>query len=282
MILQNSTVQTDFGGDVYVANLKEGGYNGLYPKTSVVGADGKSYSLLVANQPYVKRPLIPIMLDYPMGFDYLPNKDDLVATYKALIELHTQTIDGLNNTLAVETGSTPIGGAGEQWITPTNVTREQSSFNATYQEKVNKAIFKFHEWFIRMFIMDPDTKVPEITKLSSYDNEGPYTAEMWTFSVLLIEPDLSGKYVVDAWIGENLFPQGSGESTGSKDRTAAGETVNLSINYGGHYMSNASTRQLAQEILNKIQTSQKAMDEMPIFMNEISPDVASVSGGIIE
>ena len=52
----------NLGANNPMANLAVGGWDGLTPGTGVVGPDGNHYSLLIANQPYVKRPLIFLML----------------------------------------------------------------------------------------------------------------------------------------------------------------------------------------------------------------------------
>ena len=84
MILDNSTLSGAIPDTTNpMANLQVGGWDGLNPGLGVIGADGVARSLLVANQPYVKRPSIFIMLTYPMAFNYYNNKAELINAIAA-------------------------------------------------------------------------------------------------------------------------------------------------------------------------------------------------------
>ena len=85
------------GANNPMANLAVGGWDGQTPSLGVVGPDGNYYSLLVANQPYVKRPLIFLMLTYPKGFNYYgeAKKKELISQYKNLLERRASAIEGL-------------------------------------------------------------------------------------------------------------------------------------------------------------------------------------------
>ena len=118
MILDNSTLSGAIPDTTNpMANLQVGGWDGLNPGLGVIGADGVARSLLVANQPYVKRPSIFIMLTYPMAFNYYNNKAELINAYKNLLERRAATFEGLNNAITLDLGETPIGGTNEVYKT---------------------------------------------------------------------------------------------------------------------------------------------------------------------
>lgn len=265
-----------------MANLSVGGWDGLTPQWGVVGADGNSYSLMVANQPYVKRPLIFLMLTYPKGFEYYgeTKKKELIAMYKNLLEKRANTIEGLNNALTVEMGETPIGGTAESFKTILNVTKEASNIVFGFNEKDGKPIYRWHEWFITDLMMHYSSKVPEVTKLTTYSNTKSYGADMYSITGLAIEPDVSNRYVVDAFLGENIFPSGTGESVMNKNRAEAGTNVDVTIEYGGYWDSSPQVRKFAQELLNVIVSTQHRYENEPMFLSAIDPSVAASTSGI--
>ena len=283
MILQDSNLTGQLPNvDNPMASLKVGGWDGLTPQWGVVGADGNSYSLLVANQPYVKRPLIFLMLTYPKAFEFYGDtkKKELIAMYKNLLEKRASTIEGLNNALTVEMGETPISGTAESFKTILNVTKEASNISFTFNEKDGKPIYRWHEWFITELMMHYSSKVPEVTKLTTYSNTKSYGADMYSITGLAIEPDVSNRYVVDAFLGENIFPSGTGESTMSKNRAEAGANVDVTIEYGGYWDSSPQVRKFAQEMLNVIVSTQHRYEAEPMFLSKIDASVSATTTGI--
>src|SRR5437763_10563818 len=84
---------------------KYGGMNGLSP----------DYTEWVSAQAYIQKNLIPFVIEYPKGFDFLPDADKRawIQAYKAIIELHAQSWTGFNGGLEVETAEDAIGGGGQ-------------------------------------------------------------------------------------------------------------------------------------------------------------------------
>jgi len=237
-----------------VLDLKEGGQQGYLSQVGKIGDDGKVYDAWISNQAYVKRNIIPVVLAYPKFFDFMPEKDSLIEAYKALIELHPQTIDGLTSGLTVETDSHTIGGAGEEQEEITNVVRAKSSLSFSYKEKAGKSIQKFLDFVIRYGYMDPDTKKPLVsTFIKSMDEiGGMYTPEYYTGTVIFIEPDALYKEVVDAWLCTNMFFKSNGDRTGKRDIKVGGETLDLTIESSCITMNNEATLKLADTILGKL------------------------------
>jgi len=237
-----------------VASLNYGGQNGYMAKIGRVDLDGKNYEEWISNQAYVQRNIIPIVIRTPLFFNFMPEPKKWISAYKALIELHPLAITGLTSGLTVEVDEHAIGGAGEMQEEATNVTRARSNINTNFKEKANKSITKFLDLCIRYGIMDPDTKKPLVSNLIDDIGQigGAYTADFYTGTVLFIEPDVTQKVVVDAWLTTNMFPKTNGERTGKRDIHSAGEAPELSIDWGGITMNNEEVLKMADIVLSKL------------------------------
>ena len=274
-----------YAGHSPAANLKYGGQMGYMPRIGMVGPDGKTYEEWISNQAYVTRNIIPVVLKTPKFFKYMGDEQAWVETYKALWELHPLTITGLSSGLTVETDEHAVGGAGEMQEEVTNVTRARSSLSTTYKEKNGKAIIKYLDYLIRYGMMDPDTKKPLVSKFIKNIDEigGMYTADFYTGTILFIEPDVTQKQVVDAWLSTNVFPKSNGERTGKRDIKSAGESPELSIEWASITMNNEAVLKLADSILAKLTILNKLPDvDMVTPSSDIDPNVSSTSVGFNE
>jgi len=258
-ILAKDTV---YAGHSAAVDLTFGGQNGIMPKIGRI-KDGKNYDEWISNQAYIKRNIIPVVLRYPRFFDLMPShKEKWIATYKALIELHPLTIDGLSSGLTVETDEHPVGGAGEMQEEITDVKRARSTLSFTFKEKAGKAIQKFLDKVIRYGYMDPDVKRPLIAEhiATMADIGGMYTADFYTGTVIFIEPDITQKVVVDAWLCTNMFFKSNGDRTGKRDIRSAGEAPELSIESTSITMNNEAVMVLADKILGELTSLSKLPD----------------------
>lgn len=248
---------TAYGGHSGALNLAHGGQYGLMPRIGYIGSDGVNYGEYISNHAYVRRNIIPVCLSYPKGFDYLPNKEVYIRAYKNLMETLPVSIEGLRATLTVDTDSFAIGGAGNDQEEATNVTREKTTITTTVRERAGKAITKFLDFWIRYLILDPDQKIPLISKsMSTSDFNGieyMYTPEMYTGAMLYIEPDILCKRALDAWLCVGMYPKTTGERDGARNITQAAETKELSIEWGGTItMMNENVANFADQVLGKL------------------------------
>jgi len=255
---------TAYAGHAPVANLKNGGQNGhLASIGRVVG--GTNYDEWISNQAYVKQNLIPIVLRYPKAFDYMPNPQLWIDTYNSLMTLHPLTIDGLQSGLTVDFDEHAIGGAGEVQEEFTKVSRARTSITNTYKEKAGKSITKFSDMVIRYLYSDPDVEKPLISNLPKYNadiaNIKMYTPEYYTATHLYIEPDITQKYVIDAWLCTNVMIKGTGDRTGKRDIHSARETQDLSMELTSITMNNEAVLKLADSMLSNL----KVLDANPDF-----------------
>ncbi len=234
----------------------------------------------VSNQAYVRKPIIPILLEAPKFFSLMPNKEVWIASLKALMELHARKITGLKATLEVETEGHPVGGAGEQQLEFTNVTRERTNVSVTFQEKYGAPINTFWEQYITYGMMHPETKYAMVGTLDNPPAD--LLADWYTFTMLFIEPDPTHKRVVRSWVTTNLFPQSAGEVEGSRDITAAGELSEFDIEFGGISQYNLGTNVFAQSILDQITITNANPYMKSSFINTIDADVQTGPSGYKE
>jgi hypothetical protein len=261
-ILQSGTAFAQ-GKKAAMLNPIYGGQHGLAPDLSE----------WVSNQAYVRRNLICLLVEAPKGFQYLPNPDQWVATLRAAVELHAISIDGLNQTLDVETTETPVGGGGEVQEDFVDVKRQRSQPVIRIPEKVGMPFANFFGGWIRNLIMDPDTKYPAIATLAKVPPD--MLADMYSATMLFIEPDALHDKVVKSWLVTNMYPKNSGEITGRRDLTAAHEAVTHDINFTGIAQSGVGVDDFAQKVLDGMKITGANPYLRPAFVDKISADLTS-------
>lgn len=130
--------------------------------------------------------------------------------------------------------------------------------------------------------MDPDTKRALVAQYITDINTigGMYTPDYYTGTVLFIEPDITQKVVVDAWLCTNMFPKGNGDRTGKRDLRSAGETPELSIEFTSITMNNSAVMTLANKILSSLSVLSKLPDTgIVVPSSEIDSTLAAAKGG---
>jgi len=246
--------------DVAASNLLKGGQWGHLP---LIGSPDQQHEWM-ADQAYIRRDIIPIVLQAPKGFELMGDiGKKFVYMTKALFEKHARTIEGLDSSITVNSGEHELGLEGAKYREPVNVTVAESNVTISLTEKYGQAVKNFLDIWIRYLIMDPDTKGPLISKNLQYTdknsvaingfelNKGVWSTEYYTATVLFIEPDILYSRVVNAWLVSNLYPTSVPNIIGKKDKKADKEIEELSIEFGGFAMHsrNPNVRKLATKVL---------------------------------
>lgn len=239
---------------------------------------------LASNSPYVRRNVIPFLIEAPRFFQYHPQADRLVASLKAMVEVHTRTIDGLNRQKSVETGSLAWGGSGEQIQVATNVTRAQSNPNHGMWELAGRPITKFIDWWIDWGIGEANTKVPLITTLPSFNQAAvrDYNQTFYGATVLYVEPDPTMREVVSAWLCTNWYPTETPPWEGSKDASQLGQVLEMNIPFTSLTDVSEGTQLFARQMLQRINMAGMNPNDNPIWFENISPDVQKANNGLVE
>ncbi len=231
----------------------------------------------VSNQAYVRRNLICILLEAPKLFTLFPNSYKWIQSLKALVELHTRSIEGFNAGLTVETDEHPVGGAGEMQQEVTDVKRARTEPRFTFIEKYGRPIQTLLDYWIRYGLMDPETKFALASTLSNRPQD--MLADWYSMTCLFIEPDPLHRRVTQAWVTTNMYPLSNGDITGRRDLTAAQELLTLDITFAGISQYGAGVNKFAQTILDRITLTNADPFMKPSWIQSASSDVNAVSTG---
>lgn len=225
-----------------VVDLTFGGQMGFSPE----------YAEWVSNAAYIRRPVIPLLIEGPRAMNLLPNGQKCLQILRSLIELHPMSIDGLNRTLTVDTQATAFGGSGLMQDDPTNVKETPSTPNFHYVEKYGRAISRFFAWYITTFIMNPYTKFADIATYVQGDQITDLLPDQYACTMMFIEPDPTMRKVVQAWLITNMFPKMSGDVQAGMDKTQDMNPTNIEIQWTGIHQYGAGVDLFAQQILNNL------------------------------
>lgn len=254
-----------------MVDLKNGGQNG--PMTDLA-----SY---VSNSAYVRRNLIALLIEAPRGFQDLENPEVYVQTLKALVELHPKSIEGLQSTLTVEHVENAVGGGGEMQEDVSNVTRARSTPTFVWTEKYGKPISTFFRNWITSLIMDPITKYPTVVA-NGQRSPADLLPDYMGMTVLFFEPDPTHTKVVEAWLSTNMQPKTSGDITGRRDLTQAGESIDYSIEFTALTQHGVGVIQFAQSLLDQMNLNGMNPNLQPAFVQQIDADVKAAGLGYTE
>lgn len=251
-----------------IVDLSHGGQQGWTPNLAE----------WVSNQAYVTRPMVCILLEAPRLFTVMPESEKWIASLKAMFELHSRTIDGMNAGLKVDVDEHPVGGAGEMQQEFTNVTRERSTPKHTFIEKYGRPIQTLLEYWIRYGLMDPEAKFALAGTLGRSD-VSDLLADWYGATCLYFVPDPLHKKIDKAWITTNMFPQSNGEVVGKRDLTTAQEILTLDIDFTGISQYGLGVNRFAQAILDNINIANADPFMKQSFVSGISADVDAVQNG---
>ena len=253
-----------------MVNPGEGGQN----------AHHSNFRYYLANAHYVRRNIIPVVIEIPRGFSLLDDYPLYVNSIKGLFETHARMIDGLKNTLTVDTQGIPVSGDGNEQEEFTNVTRERTTPTFTFNELYGTPINALLEFWITMFMADPISKVPGIcTRLNRPADLLP---DFYSMTMLFIEPDPTYTKVQRAWLCTNMFPKTAGQVEGSRDPTIVGQTVEYTIEFTALTQCNYGTIQFAQGIFDTMNMQGVNPHFQPAFVDGIDTDVAASDVGFMD
>jgi len=234
---------------------------------------------IAANTPYVRRNLVPFLIEAPRFFQFAQDQDMMVRCLKAFIENHTRTIDGLNQQITVDVAESPVGGSGERIQTATNVTRATSSPTHGCWELQGRAISKFIKWWITMGIGDENTKVPLVVANGNVEASN-YDATFYGATVLYVEPDPTFTEPVSAWLCTNMFPTATPPWEGSKDASQLGQNLDINIEFTALTDVSIGTMLFARQIMQSLNLAGMNPNENPLWVENISADVRKANNGI--
>lgn len=254
-----------------MVDIKHGGQQGYM-------ADYTNY---VSSARYLRRNVIPILVEAPRGFQDLENPEKWVETLKALVELHATSIEGLQSTLTVEMAETPFGGAGEMQQDVMNVTRERSTPTFTWPDKYGNPINTFLEGWIVNLLMDPETKYPRVITNGNAD-VGDLLPDYQSMTVMFIEPDPTHTKVIKAWLCTNMKPMTGGEHIGSKETGAGAQEVEHSVEFSAITQVGQSVINFGQRLLDEMNLTGANPNRRQTYLSQVTADVQKGEAGYRE
>lgn len=265
-LLSNSTAFAR-GHSAPMANPTYSGQNGFAP----------ALNELAGNTPYTRSNIFCLLVEAPLGFSNLPESSTWISTLKSLVELHAQSIEGLNATLEVEFGNSPVGGSGQVHEVPTDVKETPSKPVFKWSEKYGSPISTFFRGWITYLLMDPHSKVPNVATLNNKPTD--MLTDQRAATMIFIEPDPTHTKVVRAWLVANMMPQTSGEITGRRDLTQPVETPTVDITFTGIAQYGEGVNAFAQTLMDTISLTGANPQLRPAFVTAISSDVNAAAKG---
>lgn len=251
---------------------KGGGVGGLV-------SDTNNY---IQNALYLKRKLICVVLNTPLGFDLLPNPEMWHQSLKAIMEVHSKSITGIQSSLELEYAESQIAGDGGMIREISNATRAQSTPAHVVQERRGKPVAKvIDEGWILNLLMDPLLKRPRVLALS--DEAIDLMPDKTSMTCLYFDTDHTFRYVSEAWLITDMRPENGTVVEGTTDIAAGSEALEHTLSFNGFQMVGAHIKALAQRELDRInEAGLPNPDYMPAIMDERAPAMAGSSTGYVE
>jgi hypothetical protein len=224
---------------------------------------------------YTRQQVLARVLKMPTIWDVVPGGDKLKRTFKSLIELNSRTIEGLDSSLEREFAEISIGGSNEVHEVLINVSRNRSEPTHVHDERMGYAINNFYDHWTTAYGMDPETKRANVA------NEDIELTDMLpdknTATVLYMEPDATGRYVVNAWLSTNMQPKGTTERIGRRNPQEGNQTAEITMPYTAITAVGPGVLALAQKILEET-TFTGANPGVKAFLDDVDPMIKSIYG----
>lgn len=234
----------------------------------------------VSKTGYVRRNIIPILLEAPRGFQYLPNPEYFVRMLRNIVETHPISIEGFQSTLTVNTDVTPFGGAGEQFQDITNVVRARTEPVFVLPDLYGASVNRFLEYWITYLMMDPEAKTALVNTLGT-TIPPDMLADMYAMTMLFIEPDPQSHSVVRAWLSTNMYPLSGGEVVGKRDIANDMDLVRYNIPFAATTQTGMGVKVLAKRILDAVRFAGANPYHRNSHITQIAADVLNAPGGWI-
>jgi hypothetical protein len=251
----NSVIdRTLTGVDQLQMDLQYGGQDGHTSAIGYKAPDGRMYQEWVTNTPYVQRDIIPIVMTTPLFFDLMPNGQRWKQQFIALMELHAKSIDGLDQSLTLDTDDGTYVGRHEKQEVITRVGRNQSKPKFTFTDKMGAEVGNFWNDYIRYGIEDEEVGLPLSSRLLGAGEREMWTPDWYTFTMLFIEPDVTHREVIHAYLVSNMQPISAPTITGKRDIQGGREIVEHEIEFSGITEVRGGIIELGTAVLKTIGT----------------------------
>ncbi len=226
-----------------------------------------------SHTPHLRRNMIAIVLAPPAGFADIDPSGSMARIFKALVELHAKTIDGVQGTVEWEYQSTAYGGAGEEHFRVSDAKISPTTPSFVWVEKEGKPIKRFFDAWGRGLLMDPYNKVPYVVSMKNnrdYWKRQLLLPSYQGATVMFIEPDATNQFALDAFLSTNMQPETSGENTQRRELSAGGEILEYTIGFKATTQTGPGVRSVANRLMQTLDLRNAQSTLVPAFMDSVA------------
>ncbi|MBO7716607.1 MAG: hypothetical protein J6S85_23780 [Methanobrevibacter sp.] len=238
--LTRNSFRITAGDSMYRGNIEQGGQYGFIGHLNRIDAV----------TPLVMNPAIGIITSVPKIFRLIPGYPQFC---KALFEVNTIGIDGIDVECNIEPGQAPASPDGQQINVPMANKRTQPTPTFRFVETTGNPVWGFiNNWCTLM--CDPET---QYSSLSNIIRPGTYIAPHvlsdYSMTMLFIQFDktLQPQNIIDAYFIVGMFPLSAGSAGFSKE-LGQPKTMERSIQMAGILQHNQNTRAVGVEIATQL------------------------------
>lgn len=256
------------GNGNVVTDIAAAGFQGYMP-------DLENWSSMQYRTP---RNLIPIVLEVPMLFNFLPGSAKYIAAIRAMYEQHATNISGLVHGSEMETDEVEIGGTGEFMEAPTDIKGMRSSLSVSWRSLRGDPYKRLRNVWLAAGVMDSRTKFPLISKYIANEADRKnaiMTLPWYTATIAFIEPSVDGNSCEYCWIGSNIMPKQDGTTEGIRDLSSGQSIPEESIDHTGFFECTDQTRVVGSELLEIITSTSINPNDRKAHIEEIAANVAA-------
>lgn len=232
-------------------------------------------STWVSNHPHVARNVVLFLLEAPLFMKKLPDAEYQIASLRQFFETMPHTVNGLTNTINVETDSIPFGRDGSVQEFFTNVKYSPINLSLTMHERYNRGVWRMlHSW-IRLGMMDPQMGFAAANTIQGVELDDGLP-DQWTATLLAVECDHNHREPVQSWIITNVAPKDSIENIASRNMTNQGyQKQDLQIALTGIPQRGPGPEHLGKKLMARMPLTNADPHLRNAYINEIDPAVAA-------
>jgi hypothetical protein len=258
------------------------GNNGIIPLIGVQGEDGTTFANYLSMNPYVKKNLIAVPIDYPKGLDYMPNAAWWIRAYIAIMSTLPTSITGVDSTVTTQTDETAFDNSGNMLTSITGVKGSAVNISLSIKERYGKTLVKVMTAIIEHLYGDRYSQIP---KVSPYIPEGERLAwgpRYQCGTTLYFELDPLGREVADAMIVFNQSFDQAGTRQMAKEVGGNMGGVELSYSIPGIGYNGPGAFELAAKVVKRQQLWRQNGDIIKLPTEDVDNTIREIrSPGLV-
>lgn len=229
-----------------------------------------------------KQNLIVMVLDYPRGFDDLPNPQQWIEAYNALLTDLPTSMEGFQWTQTPEWSDVEVGGTGDNHQVLTGMKYSPTEISTPVYERRGYVIERFVKGYWDMLGMEVDTKRPGVVALPQNANKDIIITNDYRGGVIIaFEPDEEMRKVHKAQIVYNVCVKDGLESTGKRDLNGSKELVQYTLNWTGTAVRDKGALKVAQMLLELMTSNSVLAENRSAILEDVNQRVKELKTGLM-